>query len=43
MSMLGIIIRVSDDEPSCLATFSQAGAHFGFRMLWMALFQYQHA
>src|ERR671938_1401551 len=36
----GIITGASDDDPSTIATFSQAGAQFGFGMLWMALFQY---
>ena len=30
----------SDDDPSGIATYSQAGAQIGFGMLWMALFQY---
>src|SRR5207248_11520209 len=34
------IIGASDDDPSGIATYSQAGAQFGFGMLWMALFQY---
>ena len=36
----GLITGASDDAPSGIATFSQAGAQFGFGMLWMALFQY---
>jgi NRAMP (natural resistance-associated macrophage protein)-like metal ion transporter len=36
----GIITGASDDDPSGIATFSQAGSQFGFGMLWMALFQY---
>ena len=36
----GIITGESDDNPSGIATFSQAGAQFGFGLLWMALFQY---
>src|SRR6266516_2351897 len=36
----GVITGTSDDDPSGIATFSQAGAQFGFGMLWMALFQY---
>ena len=36
----GIITGASDDDPSGIATYSQAGARFGFGMLWMALFQY---
>ncbi|MGA9150582.1 MAG: divalent metal cation transporter [Candidatus Nitrosopolaris sp.] len=30
----------SDDDPSGIATYSQAGAQFGLGLLWMALFQY---
>ena len=30
----------SDDDPSGIATYSQAGAQFGFGFLWLALFQY---
>ena len=36
----GIITGAADDDPSTIATFSQAGAQFGFGMLWLALFQY---
>jgi len=36
----GLITGASDDDPSGIATYSQAGAQFGFGMLWMALFQY---
>lgn len=36
----GIITGASDDDPSGIATFSQAGAKFGFGMLWLVLFQY---
>ncbi len=36
----GIITEASDDDPSTIATFSEAGAQFGFGMLWLALFQY---
>jgi hypothetical protein len=35
----GIITGASDDDPSGIATFSQAGAKFGFGMLWLVLFQ----
>lgn len=34
----GFITGVSDDDPSGIATYSQAGAQFGTSMLWMALF-----
>jgi len=30
----GIITGVADDDPSCIATYSQAGAQFGLQMLW---------
>ena len=30
----GLITGVADDDPSGIATYSQAGAHFGLHMLW---------
>ena len=33
----GFITGASDDDPSGIATYSQAGAHFGYGMLWTAL------
>ncbi|TBR06910.1 MAG: divalent metal cation transporter [Candidatus Nitrosotenuis sp.] len=36
----GIVTGASDDDPSGIATYSQAGAQFGFGFLWLALFQY---
>jgi NRAMP (natural resistance-associated macrophage protein)-like metal ion transporter len=36
----GLITGASDDDPSGIATYSQAGAGFGFGMLWLAIFQY---
>jgi NRAMP (natural resistance-associated macrophage protein)-like metal ion transporter len=33
----GLITGASDDDPSGIATYSQAGAQFGFSTLWMAL------
>jgi NRAMP (natural resistance-associated macrophage protein)-like metal ion transporter len=36
----GLITGASDDDPSGIATYSQAGAKFGFGMLWVALFSY---
>lgn len=33
----GLITGASDDDPSGLATYTQAGAAFGFQMLWTAL------
>ena len=35
----GLISGASDDDPSGIATYSQAGAQFGFGTLWLALFQ----
>ncbi len=34
----GVITGAADDDPSGIATYSQAGAQFGFGMLWMVLF-----
>src|SRR5579862_2835754 len=34
----GLITGAADDDPSGIATYSQAGATFGFAMLWTALF-----
>ncbi len=34
----GLITGASDDEPSAIATYSIAGAKFGYSMLWVALF-----
>lgn len=36
----GVITGASDDDPSGIATYSQAGAQFGFGALWFAPFQY---
>jgi NRAMP (natural resistance-associated macrophage protein)-like metal ion transporter len=36
----GLITGASDDDPSGIATYSQAGAQFGFGTLWIALFSY---
>ena len=33
----GLITGASDDDPSGIATYSQAGAAFGFKTLWVAL------
>ena len=35
----GLITGASDDDPSGIATYSQAGAQFGFGTLWLVLFQ----
>src|SRR6202162_1952744 len=34
----GLVTGAADDEPSGIATYSQAGAQFGYSMLWTALF-----
>jgi len=34
----GLITGAADDDPSGIATYSQAGARFGLGMLWMTLF-----
>ena len=34
----GLITGAADDDPSGIATYSSAGASFGFSMLWVALF-----
>jgi NRAMP (natural resistance-associated macrophage protein)-like metal ion transporter len=34
----GLITGAADNDPSGIATYSQAGAQFGYRQLWMALF-----
>lgn len=34
----GLITGASDDDPSGIATYSQAGAQFGLTMLWTAFF-----
>lgn len=36
----GLITGASDDDPSGIATYSQAGAGFGFGLLWVLLFCY---
>jgi Mn2+/Fe2+ NRAMP family transporter len=36
----GIITGASDEDPSGIATYSQAGAKFGFGMAWLVLFLY---
>ena len=33
----GIITGAADDDPSGIATYSQAGAQFGYGQLWTAL------
>jgi NRAMP (natural resistance-associated macrophage protein)-like metal ion transporter len=36
----GLITGAADDDPSGIATYSQAGALFGLNMLWTLLFTY---
>jgi NRAMP (natural resistance-associated macrophage protein)-like metal ion transporter len=36
----GLITGASDDDPSGIATYSQAGAQFGFGVSWLMLFSY---
>lgn len=36
----GLVTGASDDDPSGIATYSQAGAGFGLNLLWTALFTY---
>jgi NRAMP (natural resistance-associated macrophage protein)-like metal ion transporter len=36
----GLITGAADDDPSGIATYSQAGAQFGFGMLWTVLLTY---
>jgi NRAMP (natural resistance-associated macrophage protein)-like metal ion transporter len=36
----GLITGAADDDPSGIPTYSQAGAQFGYNMLWTVLFTY---
>lgn len=36
----GLTTGASDDDPSGIATYSQAGAQYGFQFLWMAIFTF---
>src|SRR5713101_6558198 len=36
----GLITGASDDDPSGIATYSQAGAQFGYAMTWLMLFSW---
>lgn len=36
----GLITGAADDDPSGIATYSQAGARFGYSMLWTVLFTF---
>ena len=36
----GLTTGAADDDPSGIATYSQAGAKYGFSFLWLALFTF---
>ena len=36
----GLTPGASDDDPSGIATYSQAGARYGFQLLWLSLFTF---
>ena len=36
----GLITGASDDDPSGIATYSQAGAQFGFQLIWTLVFSW---
>src|SRR5205809_2089257 len=36
----GLVTGASDDDPSGIATYSQAGAQFGYGLTWTMLFTY---
>ena len=36
----GLTTGASDDDPSGIATYSQAGARYGFQLLWLSLFTF---
>jgi Mn2+/Fe2+ NRAMP family transporter len=36
----GLITGASDDDPSGIGTYSQAGSQFGYSLLWTALFTF---
>ena len=36
----GLVTGAADDDPSGIGTYSQAGAHFGFALLWTLLLTY---
>lgn len=36
----GLVTGAADDDPSGIATYSQAGAQFGFNMLWIVIITY---
>jgi NRAMP (natural resistance-associated macrophage protein)-like metal ion transporter len=34
----GFVTGAADDDPTAIAAYTQSGAHFGYRLLWTALF-----
>ncbi|MGL4443954.1 MAG: divalent metal cation transporter, partial [Alsobacter sp.] len=36
----GLVAGAADDDPSGIATYSQAGAQFGYGMLWTVVLTY---
>jgi Mn2+/Fe2+ NRAMP family transporter len=36
----GLVTGAADDDPSGIATYSQAGAQFGYSLLWTLLLTY---
>lgn len=36
----GLTTGAADDDPSGIATYSQAGAHYGFQLIWLSLFTF---
>ena len=36
----GLTTGAADDDPSGIATYSQAGAHYGLQLIWVSLFTY---
>ena len=36
----GLVTGAADDDPSSIATYSQAGARYGFGLLWLSLFTF---
>src|SRR5690242_6188953 len=36
----GLTTGASDDDPSGMATYSQTGAQFGYRFLWLSIFTF---
>jgi len=36
----GLVTGAADDDPSGIATYSQAGAQYGFQLIWLSLFTF---